>query len=84
MAGSGLTAAGAVLSILFLICLGVFVAQPFPFQALGTPASLVQAPVPPEDFSTALWSLRSWDAVILSSVLLFSAIGCVALFRMEE
>ena len=84
MAGNGLTAAGAALAVILLICVGLVMANPFPFQALGTPTLAQEAPLPPEAFSSALWELRSWDAIILSLVLLFSAVGCIALFRLER
>lgn len=84
MARDGLTAAGVILSIILFLCILGVTVKPFPFQALGSPAVTVKAPPPPEAFSSALWELRSWDALILSLVLLFSAVGCIALFRLEE
>jgi len=84
MARNGFTAAGVVLSIILLLCMVGVAAKPFPFLSLGSPAVTVGLPVPPEAFSSALWELRSWDAIILSLVLLFSAVGCIALFRLEE
>ncbi|RLI26942.1 MAG: hypothetical protein DRO52_01600 [Candidatus Hecatellales archaeon] len=80
----GLTAAGIVLSIVLLLCVFSVAAKPFPVQSLGSPPLIAKTPAPPEAFSSALWEIRSWDAVILSLVLLFSAIGCIALFRLEE
>jgi hypothetical protein len=84
LARDGLTAAGIVMSIILLICVVVVLANPFPFQAFGSSSTAVELPVGPEDFSSALWNLRFWDAIILSLVLLFSAIGCIAIFRLEE
>ena len=84
MARDGLTAAGIVLSIILLICVVVVLAKPFPLQAFGSSPTVIELPAEPKDFSTALWGLRFWDAIILSLVLLFSAIGCIAAFRLEK
>ena len=83
MPRDGLTAAGVVLSVILLILVVVVLAKPFPLQAFGSSPTAVEFPATPEDFSSALWGLRFWDAIILSLVLLFSAIGCIAIFRLE-
>ena len=84
MAYRALSAAGAILTVILLVVVACVMATPFPFEALGVPLLTAKPPVDPEVFSRALWGARSWDGVILSFILLFSAIGAIALFRVEE
>lgn len=78
----GLSVAGLILSIILLILGIIVVGKGFPFNIFGSPA-FVSLQLLGEKLSDSLWGLRVLDVIVLSLIFFFSAIGCIALFRLE-
>ncbi|RLI31877.1 hypothetical protein DRO51_03030 [Candidatus Bathyarchaeota archaeon] len=80
----GLSIAGAILSILLVIAFFsiLFSAKIFPF--LQSPIMVVAYALASKAISASLWSLRVLDVIILGIIFFSSAMGCIALFRLES
>lgn len=77
-----LSIVGAILSILLLIAFFlIFSSKVFPF--LQSPMMVVAYNLASKAISKSLWSLRVLDVIILSVIFFSSAMGCIALFRLE-
>jgi len=78
----GLSIAGAILSILLVIVFfSIFFAKIFPF--LQSPMMIVAYALANKAISASLWGLRVLDVIILGIIFFSSAMGCIALFRLE-
>lgn len=82
MEADSLSAAGVVVTVVLVIIFAVMVGTVFPLQAFGSPPKVFDPSFLGEKISLYLWSMRVWDLTVIALLFFFSALGCIAMFRM--
>jgi uncharacterized phage infection (PIP) family protein YhgE len=78
-----LTAAGAAITVVFIVVIVVMVGKTFPLQAFGSPPQAFEPTALGQKIGLYLWGMRSWDLTVVALILFFSALGCIAMLRGE-
>ena len=83
MKADSLSIAGTAITAVFLVLVAIMVGKSFPLHAFGSPLETFTPAVLGQKIGLYLWNFRTWDLTVVGLILFFSALGCMAMLRVE-